>query len=71
VGGDEAQGSTEMSWTFDETTGDRLLTEMHIFNFKKGLPAGEYEFVGIWTKPDPTNPGGLATDTVRATVVFE
>ena len=71
VDGREMGGPNDVSWTWDEASGERLLTEIRIFNFRKGLPAGEYEFYGVWTQPDFANPGEVLVHTITATVVFE
>jgi hypothetical protein len=71
VDGVAVHGPTEISWTRDQATGERLLTEIHIFNFKKGLPAGEYQFFAIFTQPDFTSPGDTITHTISATLVVE
>lgn len=70
VDGREMAGPIDISWTKDEASGERLLYEARIFNFRKGLPAGEHEFFGIWTQPDFANPGEVIVHTITATVVF-
>lgn len=69
--GAAVHGPTEISWTRDEASGEKLLTEIHIFNFREGLAAGEYQFLAIITQPDFANPGEIIIHTVRATLVVE
>lgn len=48
IDGVQVHGITDLQPVVDPTTGDVLFREMSLFNFRRGMPVGVYDFHGVW-----------------------
>lgn len=68
IDGVQVRGITDLQPVVDPTTGDVLYKEMSLFNFRRGMPAGEREFHGVW---EDCTRGACETSEVIVHVSFK